>query len=126
MNIISNNEFLNKKKKGNINKMYSIIEHGGKQYKVAVGNVLYFEKIAGEMNDEIIFDKILFYSDEKNLTQFGKPFLDNINIYGKIIKHGKKKKILVFKYKAKKGYKKLQGHRQLYTKVEITKIEIKN
>ena len=87
--------------------MYAIIEACGKQYKVAQGDVVFFEKLDSEEGKKVTFDKVVLVSDE-----------------GKVVSHGKAKKILVFKYKAKKNYRRTQGHRQPYTKVEITGIKL--
>ena len=87
--------------------MYAVIESCGKQYKVAEGDVVFFEKLDAEEGKKVTFDKVILVSDE-----------------GKVLANGKAKKILVYKYKAKKNERKLQGHRQPYTKVEITSIKV--
>lgn len=99
--------------------MYAIIETGGKQYRVSKGDLVYLEKLGIEEGGSVTFDKVLAYSDGKKLTT-GKPYLKNMEVLGKVIKNGKSKKIIVFKFKPKKGYKRTQGHRQPYTSVEIT------
>lgn len=101
--------------------MYAIIETGGKQYKVSEGDKVYVEKLGMEEGKVVTFDKVLAYSDDKKLTT-GKPYLKDMKVSGKVVKNGKEKKIVVFKFKAKKGYKKTQGHRQPYTCVEITSL----
>ena len=101
--------------------MYAIIETGGKQYKVREGDVLFVEKISADEEQTVVFDKVLAVSDDKDLT-FGTPFVDGASVDAKVLGHGKGKKITVFKYKPKKGYRKKQGHRQPYTKVQIEKI----
>jgi len=103
--------------------MYAIIETCGKQYKVCEGDIVFFEKLEGEEGKKITFDKILLISDEKE-TKLGDPYLAGYTVEGKIISHGKSKKIIVFKMKPKKNYRRTQGHRQPYTKIEI--ISIKN
>ena len=101
--------------------MYAIIETGGKQYKVQEGDVIYVEKLDLENESPITFNKVIAgVSEEK--TTFGQPTLEDVTVDGKVLSSGKQKKIIVFKFKAKKGYKKKQGHRQPYTKVQIDKI----
>lgn len=103
--------------------MHAIIETGGKQYKVAEGDVLFIEKLDVAAGDEIKFDRVLAVLDGEKAT-FGAPVVDGATVAAKVVKNGKGKKILVFKFKPKKGYKKRQGHRQPYTKVEIGKISV--
>ena len=103
--------------------MYAIIEACGKQYKVAQGDVVFFEKLDSEEGKKVTFDKVVLISDEGNV-QVGNPYVKGIKVEGKVVSHGKAKKILVFKYKAKKNYRRTQGHRQPYTKVEITGIKL--
>lgn len=103
--------------------MYAIIEACGKQYKVAQGDVVFFEKLDSEEGKKVTFDKVVLVSDEGNV-QVGNPYVKGIKVEGKVVSHGKAKKILVFKYKAKKNYRRTQGHRQPYTKVEITGIKL--
>ena len=102
--------------------MYAIIESCGKQYKVAEGDVVFFEKLDAEEGKRVTFDKVILVSDDKKV-QVGTPYVKGIKVEGKVVSHGKGKKILVFKYKAKKNYRRTQGHRQPYTKVEITSIK---
>lgn len=101
--------------------MYAIIETGGKQYKVQEGDTIFIEKLCAEEGTEVVFDKVLAVSNE-GITNFGKPLLNEVNVTAKVIGHGKEKKVIVFKYKPKKGYRRKQGHRQPYTKVQIEKI----
>ena len=103
--------------------MYAIIESCGKQYKVAEGDVVFFEKLEVEEGKKVTFDKVVLVSEEEGKVQIGNPYVKGIKVEGKVVSHGKAKKILVFKYKAKKNYRRKQGHRQPYTKVEITGIK---
>ena len=103
--------------------MYAIIESCGRQYKVAEGDVVFFEKLEGEEGKKVTFDKVILVSNDKKV-EVGAPYVKGIKVEGKVVSHGKGKKILVYKYKAKKNYRRTQGHRQPYTKVEITKIKM--
>ena len=102
--------------------MYAIIESCGKQYKVAEGDVVFFEKLDAEEGKKVTFDKVVLVSDEGKV-QVGNPYVKGVKVEGKVISHGKGKKIIVFKMKPKKNYRRKQGHRQPYTKVEITGIK---
>ena len=102
--------------------MYAIIESCGKQYKVAEGEVIFFEKLDAEEGKGVTFDKVIMLSEEGKV-QIGKPYVKGATVTGKVVSHGKAKKIIVFKMKAKKNYRRKQGHRQPYTKVEITTIK---
>ena len=101
--------------------MHAIIETGGKQYKVAEGDTLYIEKLNVEAGDTVTFDKVLAVIDGEKAT-FGAPAVKGASVTANVVKNGRGKKILVFKYKPKKNYRRRQGHRQPYTKVEITKV----
>ena len=101
--------------------MKAVIVTGGKQYTVSEGDVLYIEKLEAE--ETVTFEKVLAVLDGEN-SKIGTPVVEGASVEAKVIKTGKGKKITVFKYKAKKGEKKKQGHRQPYTKVEITKIAL--
>ena len=103
--------------------MNAIIVTGGKQYKVAEGDVVYIEKLDQEAGDTVKFDQVLAVIDGEKAT-FGTPVVEGASVEAKIVKNGKGKKIRIFKYNAKKGYRKRQGHRQPYTKVEISKISV--
>ena len=100
--------------------MYAIIQTGGKQYKVAAGDEILVEKLEAAVDTEVEFD-VLLVSDESGV-QVGKPVLDGVKAKAKVVEHGKGKKVIVFKYKPKKNIRKKNGHRQPYTKVEITAI----
>ena len=99
--------------------MYAIIESCGKQYKVAEGDVVFFEKLDAEEGKKVTFSNVILVSDEGKV-QVGSPYVKGVKVEGKVVSHGKGKKIIVFKMKAKKNYRRKQGHRQPYTKVEIT------
>ena len=103
--------------------MYAIIESCGKQYKVAQGDVVFFEKLDAEEGKKITFDKVILVSEDGKV-QIGNPYVKGVKVEGKVVSHGKHKKIIVFKMKAKKNERKKQGHRQPYTKVEITSIKL--
>ena len=103
--------------------MYAIIESCGRQYKVAEGDVVFFEKLDVEEGKKVTFDKVVLLSEEGKV-EVGAPYVKGIKVEGKVVAHGKGKKIIVFKYKAKKNYRRKQGHRQPYTKVEITAIKL--
>ena len=100
--------------------MYAIIETGGKQYKVSEGDVVFIEKVAGAEGDAVKFDKVLAVGGEKAV--FGTPVVEGAKVEAKVIKNGKGKKLNIITYKPKKGSARKMGHRQPYTKVEITKI----
>ena len=102
--------------------MYAIIESCGRQYKVAEGDVVFFEKLDVEEGKKVTFDKVVLVSEDKKV-EVGAPDVKGVKVEGKVVANGKGKKILVYKYKAKKNYRRTQGHRQPYTKVEITKIK---
>ena len=103
--------------------MKAVIVTGGKQYTVAEGDVLFVEKLNAEEAAEVKFEQVLAVLDGEN-TKFGAPVVEGAVVEAKVVKNGKGKKIHVLKYKAKKGEKKKIGHRQPYTKVEITKIAL--
>lgn len=103
--------------------MYAIMESCGKQYKVAQGDVVFFEKLDTEEGKTVTFDKVILVSEEGKV-QIGNPYVKGVKVEGKVVSHGKGKKIIVFKYKAKKNYRRKQGHRQPFTKVEITAIKM--
>lgn len=102
--------------------MYAIIESCGRQYKVAEGDVVFFEKLDVEEGKKVTFDKVVLVSEDKKV-EVGAPYVKGVKVEGKVVANGKGKKIIVYKYKAKKNYRRTQGHRQPYTKVEITKIK---
>lgn len=101
--------------------MYAVIETGGKQYKVQEGDVVFIEKLEAGEGSVVTFNKVLAVSKEGNVT-FGSPVVASASVNAKVLGHGKDKKIIIFKYKAKKNYRNKTGHRQPYTKVQIDKI----
>ena len=103
--------------------MNAIIVTGGKQYKVAEGDILYIEKLDNEAGETVKFDQVLAVLDGEN-TKVGAPVVEGASVEAKVVKNGKAKKIVVFTYKPKKNEKRKMGHRQPYTKVEITKIAL--
>ena len=102
--------------------MYAVIASGGKQYRVEKDEVLRLEKLPGQVGDSISFDKILLFSDGETV-EVGKPVLDNVTVSGHIVEQDRAKKILVFKFKRRKRYRRKQGHRQSFTAVKIDAIQ---
>ena len=100
--------------------MYAVIETGGKQYRVQEGDVITVEKLNVEAGETVVFDKVLLMSDGKEV-KVGAPYL-NEAVTGSVVENGKGKKVIIFKYKAKKDYRKKQGHRQPYTMVKIVSL----
>ena len=103
--------------------MKAVIVTGGKQYTVAEGDVLYIEKLNAEAESVVKFDEVLAVLDGEN-SKIGAPVVEGAAVEAKVVKNGKAKKVTILKYKAKKNEKKKMGHRQPYTKVEITKIAL--
>ena len=101
--------------------MYAVIKTGGKQYRVAKGDEVRFEQLPGDVGDAVNFEQVLLTSDGEKI-QVGKPFLENSKVVGRITHHGKNRKVVVFKYKRGKGYRRKRGHRQQFTLVRIEDI----
>ncbi|MBQ3466539.1 MAG: 50S ribosomal protein L21 [Firmicutes bacterium] len=101
--------------------MYAIIETGGKQYKVQNGDQLRVEKLSAEAGNTVVFDKVLACGEGSDI-KVGTPYLEGLTVEGEVVESGKGDKVIIFKYKAKKDYRKKQGHRQPYTLVEITSV----
>ena len=98
--------------------MYAIIETGGKQYRVQEGDVITVEKLDVNAGDKVELDKVLVLSDDNGL-KVGTPYVEGAKVIAEAVENGKGKKVIIFKYKAKKDYRKKQGHRQPYTMIEI-------
>ena len=103
--------------------MYAVIETGGKQFRAEVGDKFRVERLKGETSTEIIFDKVLAVGGEGTETRFGNPYVLGARVTAEIVKQARADKVLVFKYKSKKNYRKMRGHRQYFTEVVITNIE---
>ena len=104
--------------------MYAVVNSGGKQYKVQQGQILRVEKIPGDVGNPVTFDRVLMFSDGENVS-IGQPVLEDIAVEGHIVEQGKAKKIIVFKYKRRKRYRRKKGHRQDFTAVLIDGIKAK-
>jgi large subunit ribosomal protein L21 len=102
--------------------MYAVIKTGGKQYRVTQGQDVKVEKIPGQTGEEVVFDKVLVISDGENVT-IGKPYVDNAKVLGKLARQAKDRKVPVFKYKKRKGYRRNKGHRQDFSLVRIENIQ---
>lgn len=98
--------------------MYAIFVTGGKQYRASVGDSIFVEKLPEEAAEEVVFDQVLLVGDK-----VGTPYVEGAKVIAEVEKHGRGKKIIIFKIKSKKNYRKKQGHRQAYTKVKIVSIE---
>lgn len=104
--------------------MLAVIKTGGKQYLVSPGSKINIEKVDKKEGEEIIFSEVLL-SEKNKKVEIGSPFVKDVQVVGKVLKQGKGEKLIIFKYKPKKRYQRKMGHRQLFTEVEITKIETK-
>ena len=104
--------------------MYAVVNSGGKQYKVQQGQVLRVEKIPGDVGNPVTFERVLMFSDGENVS-IGQPVLEDVAVEGHIVEQGKAKKIIVFKYKRRKRYRRKNGHRQEFTAVIIDGIKAK-
>ncbi len=100
--------------------MYAVIQTGGKQYKVAEGDIIFVEKLGVEENQKVSFDVVAVADD--NGIKVGTPFVEGVKVEGTVLRNAKAKKIVIIRYKSKKNEKKKQGHRQPYSKVQIDKI----
>jgi len=102
--------------------MYAVIKTGGKQYRVAEGDILRVGKIKGEVGETVEFEEVLMVVNGERV-EVGTPILENSKVVGEIVEQGKSKKVLVFKSKRRKGYRKKQGHRQHYTLLKVKEIK---
>jgi large subunit ribosomal protein L21 len=102
--------------------MYAIIQTGGKQYKVTEGSVLKIEKLNVEPGDRLTLDQVLMVSDD-NEVRVGNPLVANAQVIATVLEQGRDKKVVVYKFKKRKNYRRKQGHRQPYTKIKVEKIE---
>lgn len=103
--------------------MYAVVAAGGKQYKVQEGEILRVEKLDGEVGASVAFDQVLMVSDGENV-QIGRPVIESAAVRGHIVEQGKAKKVIVFKYKKRKRYRRKRGHRQQFTAIQIDQIEV--
>lgn len=102
--------------------MYAVVKSGGKQYRVEEGQVLRVEKIPGDVGQSIDFDEVLMFSDGETTT-IGQPQIENVTVSGRIVEQGKASKIIVFKFKRRKRFRRKNGHRQPFTAIQIDKIQ---
>ena len=103
--------------------MYAVVKSGGKQYKIKAGETLQVEKIPGDVGQAVAFDQVLMLADGEQV-HIGQPLVENAAVKGHIVEQGKARKIIVFKYKRRKRYRRKQGHRQPYTAIRIDSIEV--
>ena len=102
--------------------MYAVIKTGGKQYRVAEGDEIKVEKLPGEVGDQVAFDQVILTSDGEEV-EVGTPFLESATVVGRIARQAKDRKVVVLKYKRRKGYRRKKGHRQRFTQVRIEEIK---
>ena len=102
--------------------MYAVVATGGKQYKVQEGEILHVEKLEGDVGATVSFDSVLMFSDGEKVS-LGQPLLDGAVVSGHIVQQGKEKKVIAFKYKRRKRYRRKVGHRQMFTAVQIDSIQ---
>jgi len=102
--------------------MYAVIQSGGKQYRVSPGQTVRVDRLQGDVGAEVLLDSVLMYANDDDI-KIGQPGLSDVSVRGHIVEQGKAKKIVVFKMKRRKRYRRKQGHRQLYTSVKIDRIE---
>jgi len=103
--------------------MHAVFQSGGKQYRVAPGDSVMVEKVPGNAGDSVTFDRIILTSDGEQVS-IGKPYLDNAKVEGRITRQGKARKVIAFKFKRRKGFRKKIGHRQQFTQIKIENIQV--
>ena len=101
--------------------MYAVIQTGGKQYKVQPGDTVYLEKLPGQAGDSVQFDEVLLIADDQQVA-VGRPHVDGAKVTGTIVEHGRGDKLIVYKFKRRKNYRRKTGHRQAYTAVKISDV----
>lgn len=104
--------------------MYAIVDTGGKQYKVSPGSVFNVEKIEADIGSEVVLDRVLLVSDQDEQLKVGSPYLDGGKVLCEVLKQDKDKKVIIFKHKKRKDYRKRAGHRQAFTQLQVKQIEI--
>jgi large subunit ribosomal protein L21 len=104
--------------------MYAVIKTGGKQHRVTVGEKLKVEKLIGEVGSEIVLDQVLMVADGEKVT-IGAPIVKGASVQATVVSHGRGDKVMIFKMRRRKHYRKTQGHRQSYTEIQIQKIAAK-
>ena len=102
--------------------MYAIIQTGGKQYQVAPGDIIQVEQLSGQVGESVVIPQVLFIAQDEEVL-VGHPFLEEVSVEGEILRQGRQRKILIFKHKRRKGYRKMVGHRQPFTALKIKAIQ---
>ncbi|MDR1741844.1 MAG: 50S ribosomal protein L21 [Synergistaceae bacterium] len=102
--------------------MYAVVETGGKQYRVQAGDVLRVERLPGEVGDEVVLDRVCMVGDADGETRFGTPLLAWAGVKAEIVAQARADKVLVFKFKSKKNYRRMRGHRQYYTEIRVKEV----
>lgn len=106
--------------------MYAIVESGGKQFRVEPGKVFFAERVVGKgEGEEVKLDKVLMVKTDDGKVLVGKPYLDNVEIKGTIVEHGRARKVIVGKFRPRKNYRRIKGHRQWYTAIKVEEIQVK-
>jgi large subunit ribosomal protein L21 len=106
--------------------VYAIVETGGKQFRVEPGKVFFTERLVGKSKGDLVsFDKVLMVKTDDGKTLVGRPYLENVEVSGTVLEHGRARKVLVGKFRPRKNYRRIKGHRQWFTAVKIEKIEVK-
>jgi large subunit ribosomal protein L21 len=103
---------------------YAVVDIGGKQYRISTGDVIRVEKMKEDPGTNVVLDKVLLVSTDEEVKT-GRPFIDGATVEAKVLEHGKEEKVLVFKFKRKKNYRRLRGHRQPFTDLQIGEIKVR-